>query len=302
MLQDYVLVLINGAGAMPLTAARVHDLGHGLVPDITRARIVWLGASEAAELHLCIEEPATAKGIAEAIAMELGESPIDFALLPAGGRRKKLLVADMESTVIAEECLDELAAVAGIGREIAAITDRAMRGELDFEAALRERVRLLKGLPAAELEKLRDRLTLMPGAATLVATMRKHRAYTALVSGGFSYFTGPVAARLHFDAHFANQLGITAGELDGTVTEPILGRAAKAARLTTLAGERGLDPAEILAVGDGANDVAMVEAAGLGVAFRPKPLLAGAADAIIRHANLTALLYLQGYKRDEFAD
>ena len=299
-MRDFVLVFLNGSGAPPLTPGRVHDLCYGLVPDIARQQIVWLGAGEAAELHLRVEDRVSAEGIADAIATELGGAAIDTALLPATGRRKRLLVADMESTMIAEECLDELAAAAGIGPEIANITLRAMRGELDFEAALRERVGLLKGMPEAELVKLRDRLTMLPGAATLVATMRSHGAYTALVSGGFSYFTVPVAAHLGFDAQFANSLGLADGKLNGTVAEPILGRAAKAERLAILAREHGLDLSETLAVGDGANDVSMVEAAGLGVAYRGKPLLSGVADATIRHADLTSLLYLQGYRREEF--
>jgi len=298
---DFVLVFLNGSGAPPLTPGRVHDLCYGLVPDIVRQQIVWLGAGEAAELHLRVDDRVSAEGIADAIATELGGAAIDTALLPAAGRRKKLLVADMESTMIAEECLDELAQVAGIGPRIANITERAMRGELGFEAALRERVGLLKGVPEAELAKLRGRLTMLPGAVTLVATMRAHGAFTALVSGGFSYFTAPVAARLGFDVHCANSLGLADGKLDGTVADPILGRAAKAQRLETLAREHGLDMSQTLAVGDGANDVSMVEAAGLGVAYRGKPLLSGVADATIRHADLTSLLYLQGYRREEFA-
>ncbi len=300
-MHDYVIVLINGIGAPPLTAGRVHDLYFGLVPQMCRSGIVWLGAGEAAELPLRVEEPVVADGIADAIATELAKAPIDSALLPAAGRRKRLLVADMESTIIVEECLDELAAEFGIRERIADITARSMRGEIAFEAALRERVGLLTGLPRANLEQLRDRLTPLPGADTLVATMRQHGAFTALVSGGFTFFTEPVAARLGFDVHFGNQLGITGGKLDGTLTAPILGRQEKADHLARLASQRGLTAADALAVGDGANDLAMVSLAGLGVAFRGKPLLQGAADASIRHADLTALLYLQGYRLAEFA-
>ena len=299
-MRDYVIVLVNGAGAPPLTAGRVHDLSYGLVPDIVRGKITWLNAGVAAELSLRVEDPVSAEGIYDAVATELAGSPVDSALLLAEGRRKRLLVADMESTMIAEECLDELAAAAGIRPQVAAITERAMRGEIDFEAALRQRVGLLKGLPVAELEGLRDRLTVLPGAATVVATMRKHGAFTALVSGGFTFFSEPVAARLGFDAQYANSVGIANGKLDGTVGEPLLGRAAKAQRLGALAHGHGLEASQILAVGDGANDVAMVAAAGLGVAYRGKPLLASAAGAVIRHADLTALLYLQGYRSDEF--
>jgi len=299
-MHDFVIVLVNGIGAPALTPGRVHDLYFGLVPQIARGKIVWLGGNEAAEVHLRVDEPVMAEGIADAIATELGDAPIDSVLLPSAGRRKRLLIADMESTMIAEECLDELAAAAGIGPRIAAITERAMRGDLDFEAALRERVRLLKGMPLSVLEALRERLTPLPGAARLVATMRAHGAFTALVSGGFTFFSAPVAARLGFDAQFANRLGLADGKLDGSVAEPILGGAAKADRLASLTSARGLTSAETLAVGDGANDVAMVEAAGLGVGYRAKPLLAARARALVRHADLTALLYYQGYRRDEF--
>ena len=298
---DFVIVLVNGVDAPALTVGRVHDLYFGLVPQLVQGGIVWLAAGVAAELHLTVEEPVVAEGIADAIATELARDPIDNALLPAANRRKRLLVADMESTMIAEECLDELARAAGIGAHIAAITHRSMRGEIDFNTSLRERVALLKGLPLAELASLRDRLTLLPGARTLVATMRAHGAATALVSGGFTYFTQPVATRLGFDAQFANVLGLTDDALDGSVAEPVLDRAAKADRLRSLAAAHGLTPADVLAVGDGANDIDMVQLAGLGVAYRGKPLLAGAADAVIRHANLTALLYLQGYRQADFA-
>ncbi len=298
---QFVIVLINGFGAPPLTAGFVHDLYFGLVPQLCQGGIVWLAASMAAELHLTVEEPVVAEGIADAIATELAREPIDSALLPAANRRKRLLVADMESTMIAEECLDELAEAAGIGAHVAAITHRSMRGEIDFDTSLRERVALLKGLSLAELARLRDRLTLLPGAKTLVATMRAHGAATALVSGGFTYFTEPVAARLGFDAQFANVLGLSGGGLDGTVAAPILGPAAKAERLRSLAAAYSITPADALAVGDGANDVDMVQLAGLGVAYRGKPLLASVAAAVIRHADLTALLYLQGYTQADFA-
>ena len=296
-----VIVLINGMGSSPLTAGRVHDLYFGLVPQIAQGGIVWLSSGEAAELHLTVEELVVAEGIADAIATELAREPIDSALLLAANRRKRLLIADMESTMIAEECLDELAAAAGIGARVAAITERSMRGEIGFDTSLRERVALLKGMPLDELARLRDRLTPLPGAKTLVATMRGHGAATALVSGGFTYFTRPVAAELGFGAEFANVLGIAGDALDGTVAEPILGRAAKANHLRALAALHGLTPADAVAVGDGANDIDMVQLAGLGVAYRGKPLLAGVADAVIRHADLTALLYLQGYTKADFA-
>ena len=301
-MHDYVIVLINGIGAPPLTAGRVHDLYFGLVPQMCRSEINWLCAGEAAELPLRVEESVVAEGLADALATELAIDAIDMVLLPAAGRRKQLLVADMESTIIAEECLDELAQEAGRGQDIADITAKAMRGEIEFETALRDRVRLLQGMPVDSLERLLDRLTPSPGAATLVATMRKHGAYTALVSGGFSYFAEPIAARLGFDCHFANRIGFSSGILDGMVVGPILDRQMKAGHLLDLARSRGLTPHQALAVGDGANDVAMVTQAGLGVAYHAKPLLASVATAVIRHADLTALLYLQGYRQTEFVE
>ncbi len=299
-MHDYVIVLLNGFGAPPLTAGRVHDLYFGLVPQMCRSEVRWLAPGEAVELPLRVEEPVVAEGIADAIAAELAGQPIDSALLPAANRRKRLLVADMESTIVAEECLDELAAEAGIGEQIAGITARAMRGELAFEPALRERIGLLKGMSVASLERLRDRLTVLPGAATLVATMKAHGAPTALVSGGFTFFTGTVAAKLGFHEHHGNALDIAGGKLTGGLSGPILGRQEKADHLARMAASLGLTPADAVAVGDGANDVAMVQLAGLGVAYRGKPLLAGVADAVLRHADLTALLYLQGYNRGEF--
>ena len=299
-MHDYVIVLLNGFGAPPLTAGQVHDLYFGLVPQMCRSEVRWLAPGEAVELPLRVEEPVVAEGIADAIAAELAGQPIDSALLPAANRRKRLLVADMESTIVAEECLDELAAEAGIGEQIATITARAMRGEIAFETALRERVGLLKGMPLDSLGRLLRRLTILPGAKTLVATMRDHGAVTALVSGGFTYFTEIIGSRVGFDVSYGNQLGMNNDLLDGTVVGPILGRQEKADHLARLAVECNLTPAEAVAVGDGANDVAMVQLAGLGVAYRGKPLLAGVADAVLRHADLTALLYLQGYKRGDF--
>ena len=207
----------------------------------------------------------------------------------------------MELTIIEQECLDELAARVGLRQRISEITLRAMRGELAFEAALRERVALLKGLDAAILEDIyASRVTLMPGAATLVATMRRHGAHCALVSGGFSFFSERIAARLQFDSQQANTLEIVDGKLAGSVRQPILGREAKLASLNRLTRALHLDASDTLAVGDGANDLSMLRAAGLGVAFRAKPILAAAVAVRIEHGDLTALLYLQGYARHEF--
>jgi phosphoserine phosphatase len=225
---------------------------------------------------------------------------IDTNCLPAEHRRKKLLVADMDSTIIPVECIDEVADFAGVRERVEAITERAMRGELVFEDALRERVALINGLPEAKLQAVHDaRITLTPGARALVRTMRAHGAHTALVSGGFTFFTERVAAAAGFDFHQANRLLSARGRLTGRVAEPVLGRAAKLEALTRLAAERGLALGDALTVGDGANDLAMIEAAGLGVAFRAKPIVAERANASIVHGDLTALLYLQGYSAEE---
>jgi phosphoserine phosphatase len=227
---------------------------------------------------------------------------LDVVVQPAANRRKKLFLADMDSTMIGQECIDELAAFAGLKEHVAAITERAMRGEIAFEPALRERVALLKGLPVTVIDEvLRDRISLTPGARALVATMRAHGAHAALVSGGFTVFTDRVAAMIGFDENRANKLTIVDGhKLAGTVAEPIFGRDAKRAALIELRDELGLAPHETMAVGDGANDLDMIAEAGLGVAYHAKPKVAEAAAARIDHNDLTALLYVQGYTVDEF--
>ena len=244
-----------------------------------------------------------APGAVEARLREaLAGLPVDVFVQRPGARRKRLLLADMDSTLIGQECIDELAAELGIKDRIAAITERAMQGEIAFEPALRERVALLAGLDAGVVGKVwQERIRLTPGARALVATMRAAGAYTAVVSGGFTAFTEKVSAALGFDEHRANVLEIRDGLLAGTVTEPILGRDAKRQRLLDLAREHGLALAETLAVGDGANDLAMIREAGLGVAFRAKPAVAAEADARVEHGDLTALLYFQGFRRDDFA-
>ncbi|HEX2889034.1 phosphoserine phosphatase SerB [Vineibacter terrae] len=232
----------------------------------------------------------------------LGERPIDAIAQPAAARRKKLLVADMESTIIENEMLDELADFFGLRDQIAAITARAMNGEIDFAAALRERIFLLKGLKTSLLDEAATRIRYMPGAAALIATMRANGACCALVSGGFTHFTAIVRRKLGFDIDRANQLLTEGDTLAGAVAEPILGKEAKLAALLELAVARALRPEQTLAVGDGANDLPMLQAAGLGIAFHAKPTVAAAVAANIRHGDLTALLYAQGYKRDEFVD
>ena len=227
---------------------------------------------------------------------------VDMVVQRAGGRKKRLLIADMDSTMIQQECIDELADEAGVGAHVAAITARAMNGELDFEGALRERVGLLKGLPEAVIgQVLRDRITLMPGGPALLATMKANGGYTALVSGGFTAFTSSVAERLGFDENRANTLHISGGALAGTVAEPILGKKAKLVALREITARLGISPAEALAVGDGANDLPMLLAAGTGVALHAKPRVQAECECRVNHGDLTALLYLQGYGRDEFA-
>jgi phosphoserine phosphatase len=229
-------------------------------------------------------------------------SDIDLVAQPAAYRRKRLLVADMDSTIIQVECIDELADFAGLKPQIAAITERAMRGELEFESALRERVGLLKGLPVQVLEQtFAERVRLTPGARALVGTMRTHGAHAALVSGGFTFFTERVAAQVGFHHHWGNTLLVEDGTLSGQVGDPILGRDAKLASLIRLRGELGLLREEVLAIGDGANDLAMLQEAGLGIAYHAKPVVAEAAHARIDRADLTALLYVQGYRSDEIA-
>ena len=229
----------------------------------------------------------------------LDSAPIDAIATAAKHRRKRLLVADMDSTIVTGETLDELADFAGLKERIAAITARAMNGELDFKAALRERVAMLRGLPVGALERTWQRVHLTAGARELVATMRAGGSYTALVSGGFSFFTARVAAACGFDMHRSNVLLDDGAALTGRVAEPILDRDTKLHTLTSLAVEHGLDLATTLAVGDGANDLDMLRSAGLGVAFRAKPIVAAAAQARVDYANLRALLFVQGYRSEE---
>jgi phosphoserine phosphatase len=263
----------------------------------------WLAEREAWETIFVVDEDEDLGPLLRTAKAAFREAPIDVNIVPddIAYRRKKLLVADMESTIVGEEFIDELARRAGLGIEISEITARAMQGEIEFEAALRERVARFKGLDAGILDEVYARATLNPGAETLVKTMQKHGATCALVSGGFAVFTERIAKRLGFDVEQANRLEIEGGKLRGTVAEPILGREAKRAALERLAADRGLSLTETLAVGDGANDLDMIRAAGLGVAFRAKPIVAAEASASIVHGDLTALLYLQGYARNEFA-
>ena len=261
---------------------------------------VWLGPEVAADI--AFEGNAAEAGrYAEAVRGIVAPLPVDVVVQPAAGRRKGLLLADMDSTMIGQECIDELADLIGRKAHVAAITEQAMRGEIAFEPALKARVALLAGLPADVVAQvIAERITLTLGARALVATMRASGATSVLVSGGFTAFTVVIAEKIGFDAHHANELLIAAGRFSGAVAEPILGRAAKRATLLDWRARLGLDPAATMAVGDGANDLAMLEAAGLGVAYHAKPAVAAAAHARIAHADLTALLYVQGYRRADF--
>ena len=269
----------------------------------------WLAADEACTLMVPDKSAAEYTCFKNAIMRHLTDLPIDVHVTVAGDdpesptttARKKLLIADMESTIICEELIDELAARTGLGDEIAAITERAMRGELDFAEALTSRVAQFKGLDAGLLDDLYDtHVTMMPGAETLVKTMNANGATTALVSGGFTFFTSRIAERLGFDSHRGNTLEIVDEKITGRIVPPVVDRAAKAAALRELASTHGLCANETLAVGDGANDLDMLKDAGLGVAFRGKPVVADAADIAVQHGDLTSLLYVQGYSRDAF--
>jgi len=231
----------------------------------------------------------------------LQERRVDMVVQPTAGRRKRLLLADMDSTMIRQECIDELADEAGVGAHVAGITARAMNGELDFDTALRARVSLLKGLPEAVIERVfMNRITYTPGGQTLVATMKANGGYTALVSGGFTAFTCRVAETLGFDENRANVLHVADGRLTGTVAEPILGREAKVYALQEISARLALTEADVMAVGDGANDLGMLERAGSGVALHAKPSVAAQCDMRINHGDLTALLFIQGYQHAEF--
>ncbi len=285
----HVLTLLAPYGSDALTPAliaRVAEAVHGGAPII-------LAPGEAVDISVAaVPDPAVVHAALDA-------APVDAVVTPAEGRRKRLLVADMDSTIVTTETLDELAAYARQQDRVAAITRRSMNGEIDFATALRERVALLRGLPLDALAQTWASTSLMPGAAELVATMRAHGATTALVSGGFTYFSGRVAERIGFDVHRANTLLDDGETLTGEVGEPILDRAAKLDALHELAAARGLDLAECLAVGDGANDLAMIRAAGLGVAFHAKPIVSAEARVRIDHCGLRALLFMQGYRAAE---
>ena len=281
----YILTLIAARERAALTDERIRR-----VRQVTNGEVTILSPGEAVDIAL-----ETAPDL-DAVRAALEGAGIDAISTPAEGRRKRLLIADMDSTIVTGETLDELADFAGLKQRIAAITARAMNGELDFKAALRERVAMLRGLPLDALEKTWGRVRLTAGARELVATMRAHGAFTVLVSGGFSFFTTRVAALCGFDLQRSNTLLDDGAALTGEVAEPILDRDTKLAALREFAAERKLPISMTLAVGDGANDLDMIRAAGLGVAFHAKPMVAAAAEARVDHGDLRALLFAQGYR------
>ncbi|PZX10788.1 phosphoserine phosphatase SerB [Celeribacter halophilus] len=258
----------------------------------------WLALGEAAEF-MVEQVPSNLWDVWEGLQTQ----GIDLVAQPAEERRKKMLLADMDSTMIQQECIDELADVAGVGERVKEITAKAMNGELDFEGALTERVGLLKGLPESVIQKVIDeRITFMPGGKALLATMKRDGAYAALVSGGFTAFTGYVAETLGFHENRANTLLVENGELVGKPGLPILGREAKVSALNEITERLGLTHGDVIAVGDGANDLGMLKLAGAGVALHAKPSVAAECDIRINHGDLTALLYVQGYAKADFAD
>ena len=296
---DFVLTLIAGTGLT--LSPRLLEEAATLIAragGVPQAEVGWLSETRAADIFF-------ANGDTDSLRRELTalwrEEPVDFCVQATAHRRKKLLVSDMDSTMITVECIDELADFAGLKAQVSAITERAMNGELDFEAALTQRVALLKGLPETVLaECYAARVRMMPGAKALVRTMKAQGAYCLLVSGGFTFFTSRVARELGFDAEASNQLLVAEGKLTGAVAQPILGKEAKLASLQKAVAERGLKMEETLAIGDGANDLPMLLAAGLGVAYHAKPVVQAAAGCCVNHNDLTAVLYFQGYRDAEF--
>jgi phosphoserine phosphatase len=294
---------------MPLVATLVsHPAARALSPTIANMAAKAVGASSVLWLadeiacDLALPDSARRADMLKTLRAALAPHPIDVAVQDTQGRRKKILIADMDSTMIDQECIDELADEIGLKAHVAAITARSMNGEIAFEPALRERVALLKGLEAAVVDRIvANRLTLASGGRTLVATMRARGAWTALVSGGFDVFTTRIAKKLGFDEHRANRLIAQGDRFTGEVAEPIHGRAAKADALVQISTRLGLMPTDAIAVGDGANDLDMIHLAGCGVALHAKPSVAAEAGVRIDHGDLTALLYLQGYTSAEFS-
>jgi phosphoserine phosphatase len=298
-----VTLVAPDPSVIPAAAMRVEQALRPLSAQVAGRRLLGPGALDlAVEVFTTLSAREILTAAREAVLQALEGLPVDVAAQLAEGRRKTLFIADMDSTIIGCECLDELADFAGVKAQVAAITERAMAGEIGFEGALRERVAMLKGLNNAALQQCYDeRVRLNPGAWTLVRTLRAKGVRCVLVSGGFTFFTTRVAEAAGFHADRANRFALDGDALAGAVREPILGREAKLAALREEAAKLGIEPSAAIAIGDGANDLAMIEAAGLGVAYRAKPVVAAQADCRIDHADLTALLYFQGYAAEDFA-
>ncbi len=289
----FVATLIANPAKPVLTPA----LAHSALRALGATELYWLADGIACDIPLKSSETARA-----ALAECLSDNEVDFAIQRQEGRRKKMLIADMDSTMIEQECIDELAGMIGLKDKVAAITARAMNGEIAFEPALRERVALLKGLPVDVVRRvIAEKITLMPGGRALVLTMKRNGAYTALVSGGFTAFTGPIAQEIGFDENRANELLSLDGLFTGRVAEPILGMEAKLEALNKITARLGGSAMDAIAVGDGANDLLMLQAAGTGVALHAKPAVAAQAKIRLDFSDLTGLLYLQGYRKSEFA-
>ncbi|URQ75602.1 MAG: phosphoserine phosphatase SerB [Candidatus Ochrobactrum gambitense] len=287
--------------ANPAKAALVPSLGIKASAAVNATGLYWLADGIACDIPL--PSGLSADDADAALRAALDGAPVDVVVQEQDRRRKKILIADMDSTMIQQECIDELAEEAGLREHVAAITARAMNGEIAFEPALRERVALLKGLPLQVIDKvIATRITLTPGGPELVRTMRKHGAYTALVSGGFTSFTHRIAEMIGFNEDRANLLLDDGAKLTGVVAEPILGREAKVERLEEIADRLGLSPDDAIAVGDGANDLGMIQLAGTGVALHAKPAVSAEAKVRIDHGDLTALLYIQGYRKTDFVE
>ena len=300
---SHVLSLISNPTKPELSPGLTQQVKNLLPDSWTASGDTWLAPGIAWECSLSTTDKTSPETLCNQLRTAMMGTPIDINILPATERRKRLLLADMDSTIIEQECLDEIAAFAGVKDKIAAITARAMAGELDFESALKERVSYLKDLPETVLDEvIREHITLAPGAQTLVQTMNASAATTILVSGGFTYFTARIADACGFAHHFGNTLIIDNGALTGNVGTPILGKQAKQQTLRRFRSDAGLDASQTLAIGDGANDKDMIVEAGLGIAIHGKPVLRHAAHAAIDHGDLTAVLYLQGYAQADFIE
>lgn len=297
---QHAITLMADPVAAPLPAELVADVAQSLEGAGLRVTATdWLAPARACDLLVDGVEDAAETG--RLVDRTLGDAAVDRAVLPVAGRRKRLLISDMDSTVVLNETLDDLAVFAGVGEQVAAITRLSMEGRIDFIEAIETRVGLLRGLPAATLESAFEEVRITPGAVTAVRTMRQHGVHTVLVSGGFRYFTTRVARFVGFHEEEANELEVAEGRLTGRIVPPIINRDGKVRALHRIAAGKGIDIGDTLAVGDGANDLGMIEAAGLGVGFRGKPVVAERARVNLRHTDLSSLLFIQGYRESEFA-